>query len=167
MERNMTSLIPKDIKQEILSLPWFVNTGKHHLINNGITYISDKKNVTKLISSIDWGNTSLEASNDMHTHLYKKNLYRELNIWEKIVTESRQFISDELLPIIPEIEGIDINFIKDDVSWNIMHFILEKYFKKQLPNNYSFFTSIFNIYKNGYLVCGWQGQYPEGNLLVY
>ncbi|MGC7560407.1 hypothetical protein [Pasteurella sp. PK-2025] len=163
----MSSLIPKDIKQEILSLPWFVNAGKHHLINSEITYVSDKKNVTRLISSIDWENISLEASNDMYAHLYKKNLHRELDIWEEIVTEARQFISHELLPIIPEIEGIDINYINDDVSWNIMHFILERHFKKQLPRHYSFFTRVFDIYKSGYLVCGLQGQYPEGNLLVY
>ncbi|MFH6992958.1 hypothetical protein [Flavobacterium sp. FlaQc-48] len=37
---------------------------------------------------------------------------------------------------------------------------------KNLSSNL-FFYDLYNAYKSGYLPCGWKGDYPEGDLIVY
>lgn len=74
-------------------------------------------------------------------------------LWEKWGEYmARQHLEDEM--------GLDneiIDMVKRDVSW--------AYIEKTLDVQ-GLFTTLFEIYKNGYFPCSWIGKYPHGQAVV-
>jgi hypothetical protein len=47
-----------------------------------------------------------------------------------------------------------------------MHYLIEDAYKTKLKGEL-FFEKLITIYEKGYIPCGWSGEWPEGNLIVY
>ena len=160
----MEKYITDEIKKEILSINWFSQLGE--MINKDNVMI--EKNLSKVnefISSIEWENITLEESNNMMIYLYNKISLKELKEWNIIAEEGRYFINKKNITVIPEIEGIKKDFLINDISWNLLHFIIEEHYKKKKIIKTNFFRELFELYRLGHLPCGWN-DYPNGKIIV-
>lgn len=161
----MGKYIPENIEEEILSINWFSQLGEC-IPKDNVTLEKDLKKVNESINSIEWENITLEESNNINTYLYKKNLFSEQEEWDFIAEEGRNFINNKVIPIIPEIDGINRVGLINDISWNLLHFIIENHYKTKKIIKTNFFSALFEYYRLGRLPCGWDGNYPNGKLII-
>ena len=161
----MKKYITEDIKKEILSINWFSQLGKP-IIKENISIEKNLRKVNENINSLEWENITLEKSNNMNIYLYKKNLLSEQEEWDFIAEEGRNFINNEVIPIIPEIDGVNRDSIINDISWNLLHFIIEDHYKRKKVIKTNFFSELFEFYQLGRLPCGWDGGFPNGRLII-
>lgn len=98
-------------------------------------------------------------------YLYNKISLKELKEWNIIAEEGRYFINKKIIPVIPEIEGINKDCLINDISWNLLHFIIEEHYKKKKIIKTNFFRELFELYRLGHLPCGWN-DYPNGKIIV-
>ena len=101
----------------------------------------------------------------MRGYLYNKISLKEQKEWNFIAEEGRYFINQKIIPVIPEIEGINKDCLINDISWNLLHFIIEEHYKKKKIIKTHFFRELFEIYRLGHLPCGWN-DYPNGKIIV-
>ena len=134
----MGKYIPENIEKEILSINWFSQLGEPVNQDNVVL----EKNLSKInesINSVEWENITLEESNNMNAYFYKKNLFSEQEEWDFIAEEGRGFINNTVIPMIPEIDGINRDALINDISWNLLHFIIENHYKRKRIIRTSFF----------------------------
>ena len=134
----MGKYIPENIEKEILSINWFSQLGEPVNQDNVVL----EKNLSKInesINSVEWENINLEESNNMNAYFYKKNLFSEQEEWDFIAEEGRGFINNNVIPMIPEIDGINRDALINDISWNLLHFIIENHYKRKRIIRTSFF----------------------------
>ncbi len=101
----------------------------------------------------------------MNAYFYKKNLFSEQEEWDFIAEEGRGFINNNVIPMIPEIDGINRDALINDISWNLLHFIIEEHYKKKKIIKTHFFRELFELYRLGHLPCGWSN-YPHGKIIA-
>ena len=134
----MGKYIPENIEKEILSINWFSQLGEPVKQDN---VVLEKKlsKINESINSVEWENITLEESNNMNAYFYKKNLFSEQEEWDFIAEEGRGFINNNVIPMIPEIDGINRDALINDISWNLLHFIIENHYKRKRIIRTSFF----------------------------
>ena len=160
----MGKYIPENIEKEILSINWFSQLGEP-ITKHNVFIEKNLSKVNELISSIEWENITLEESNNMRGYLYNKISLKEQKEWNFIAEEGRYFINQKIIPVIPEIEGINKDSLIHDISWNLLHFIIEEHYKKKKIIKTHFFRELFELYSLGHLPCGWSN-YPNGKIIA-
>ena len=161
----MGKYIPENIEKEILSINWFSKLGKP-VTQDNVVLEKQLSKVNQSINSVEWENITLEESNNMNAYFYKKNLFSEQEEWDFIAEEGRGFINNNVIPMIPEIDGINRDALINDISWNLLHFIIENHYKRKRIIRTSFFSELFEFYRLGRLPCGWDGDFPNGRLII-
>ena len=134
----MGKYIPENIEKEILSINWFSKLGKP-VTQDNVVLEKQLSKVNQSINSVEWENITLEESNNMNAYFYKKNLFSEQEEWDFIAEEGRGFINNNVIPMIPEIDGINRDALINDISWNLLHFIIENHYKRKRIIRTSFF----------------------------
>ena len=78
------------------------------------------------------------------------------------------FFTDRILPLIQEYtikKEIDLS-----ISSNIRNVVINSLFENVYKEKFDLsmiYTKLLNVYKKGHFPCGWDGNYPDGNLLIY
>jgi hypothetical protein len=55
--------------------------------------------------------------------------------------------------------------VLDQLHWDILHWCMEQEYADLIPSG--FYSQLGEIYLLQHFPCGWDGEYPEGKLLVY
>lgn len=76
--------------------------------------------------------------------IYWKKTIKIYENWDNFIAENH--LENEML-----------DMVKRDVSWACVERVL---------NIQGFFTTLLNIYSNGYFPCSWIGDYPNGQVVV-
>lgn len=76
--------------------------------------------------------------------IYWKKTIKIYENWDDFIAENH--LENEML-----------DMVKSDVSWACVERVL---------NIQGFFTTLLNIYSNGYFPCSWIGDYPNGQVVV-
>lgn len=132
-----------------------------------VEYVNSEAKARKMISSLKWENTCLEAGGDF-TEFLSKN-YKELyhKNWNVVVDQIK---SEYMSEIKSKVERNWENEksrqgILDDVQFNIITLFMLNFYSEYYESD--FFDKMLAIYLSGHLPCGWSGEYPEGRFLVY
>ena len=94
-------------------------------------------------------NTAIEKLGDEQIDLIFATVSSEIT--DKIYENWDNFIAENNL------ENEMLDMVKRDVSWACVERVL---------NIQGFFTTLLNIYSNGYFPCLWIGDYPNGQVVV-
>lgn len=113
-----------------------------------------------------WENLNLDRVGDVTSYLSKN--YRELynKNWNNLAKE----IKTNILPVINEKldfliqEGRLLESMKSQVLFDIMNIVLVRSYSSVCKSE--FYDELYQIYISGYIPCGWNGSYPEGNIKV-
>lgn len=116
--------------------------------------------------SLEWENLLLEAANQYRERLLERSKER-LGKWNEIVDEIKPVTVALVRRKISEVctkHGLPKVF-EDTVQWDILHLCMEAEYADVYPAG--FYASQAYWYVKGHFPCGWQGEFPEGKLIVY
>jgi hypothetical protein len=117
-------------------------------------------------SSDEWQDVIIEATNLYRIKLLNisKERYNGWNIIVKdVLPRVEELVTRKTKKVIEE-NNLPKIFI-DTVIWDILHLAIGLEYADM--QEFSFFVNNGYWYLNGHFPCGWQGDFPEGKLIVY
>ncbi|EOI3445999.1 hypothetical protein ACMSWW_004062 [Cronobacter turicensis] len=149
--------------EKLLRINWLQNAGKH-LDIAGTVRIENIIDFEDSLHSEEWENTSLEARNNITGFLAKNHSSAFLE-WNKLADIAADIIENKIIPQIP-IVAESQEMLLSNIKWDLLNYLLEDAYGSYL-NKPFFFGNLINIYEKGHIPCGWDGQWPRGNLIIY
>lgn len=144
---------------------WFSNVGIDDT-EGGVVVLSSWEEAVASCTSLEWENLCLEAVNSYCTRLAERAPER-FQLWNSIIVEVKRAIAPivrkKIDPVVEKF-GLPKRF-ENVVSWDIMHVCMEAEYADVYPPGY--YASQAYWYVMGHFPCGWEGEFPEGKLIVY
>jgi hypothetical protein len=117
-------------------------------------------------SSLEWENLCLEARNQYCERLVQ----RSPKLWDKwndIVVEMKRFTEPLIERKIETVvrENNLPRVFRATVRWDILGVCMESEYADVVPPGY--YASQAYWYVKGHFPCGWQGNFPDGMLIIY
>jgi hypothetical protein len=155
--------ISDSARNRIDAINWFSNIGGEY--HSAETRLVARAEALQLIGEAKWENVTLAAANEISGFLARKYA-NEFQWWNNLAQQAKSFFHDHLIHKIPAPEGVDKELLMRCIEWDVVHFLIEDAYKENLPHPL-FFESLIKVYASGNLPCGWQGEWPDGKLLVW
>ena len=149
---------PPETWEFLKRIDWFTQCG----IGSDL----DKEAALDAMGSPKWEDFTLERRNDITAHLANAHSHRERE-WNKVAKGVIAFTEEHVFPRMTK-ASIERGFSEaaiHQIEWDIASFIQEEvYASWGVPR---FFDKLIEIYRDGYLPCGWIGSYPYGEPQKY
>jgi hypothetical protein len=117
-------------------------------------------------ASIEWENFCLEAANQYRERLIERSAER-FRQWNDIVIALKKktipFVKRKIEAIV-RANGLPPVF-ESTVQWDILHLCMEAEYADVYPPG--FYASQGYWYVRGRFPCGWEGDFPNGRLVIY
>ena len=134
------------------------NIGKKNNEKFKLNYICiSYDEINEIANSDKTINCDTEIMNNFRTIIYNNLGQKGLKEYNKFVVENRNeffLIKDEVFTIFSR------KSLSEDLALNFMEIyfnsILEDYFKEKYSINFAFFHDLFEFFKKGHIVCGYQ-----------
>jgi len=128
--------------------------------------LSSWEQAIEYCSSLEWENLSLEASNQYREKLLKTSKER-FNKWNEVVDELKPitipFVQRKIETVVRE-HSFPKTF-EDTIQWDILGVCMEaEYADVHKPGYYA---ALAYWYVKGHFPCGWEGNCPEGKLIIF
>lgn len=147
----------------LMKIKWLNSVGKPTLLSS-VRQVKNDNDFIVHINSMQWENTTLEAGNKISGFLARSyfNLYHN---WNPLVREAKNILGNEIIPITSSVL-ISNEMVINNIKWDLVNYLLEDAYKDKLRFKL-FFDELVNVYESGHIPCGWDGEWPEGNLVIY
>jgi hypothetical protein len=143
---------------------WFRNVGVRD--TEVAIVLSSWKEAIEHCSSIEWENLLIEASNQYRARLIERSKER-FSQWSNIVKDLKKttvpFVQRKIEKVVQE-HDLPKRF-EDMVQWDILGVCLEAEYADVYPPG--FYADQAHWYVRGHFPCGWEGQFPQGKLIIY
>ena len=149
---------------ELEQVEWFSHVGEPR--DGPYVILRTWQDAITSCSSLSWENLCLEAANQYRQRLQEQSPSR-LAKWNEVVAELKVFT----IPFVKRkishvVEGHALpKAFEDQVQWDILHLAMEAEYADVYPPG--FYASQAFWYLNGRFPCGWDGQFPNGRLVLY
>jgi hypothetical protein len=156
--------------QDLESINWFASCGQpiSSTVPFPVTIVDSWTVAIELCSKQSWEDFTLEAQNRLteFLHNYHRSAYQS---WNTIVITAKERIVNPLTNRIWRPFSEEHGFGKvmvDCVSWDVLGAIMEHEYR-YCSDRPEFFKHLLQIYRAGHFPCGWNGDWPTGDLLVW
>ena len=153
-----------DTLVELENANWFVKVGRCDSCN--VHHLNSWSAAIKNSEAEAWVSLCQEAANQYRIKLAERDTVR-FGEWNTIVRE----IKKETIPLVlrktkgvVEANNLPQGFI-DTVQWDILHLCMEAEYADVYPPG--FFASQAYWYICGHFPCGWEGDFPNGRLIIF
>jgi len=143
---------------------WFARVGVKDAA--AAIVLSSWREAIEHCSSIEWENLCMEASNQYRMRLLEKSQER-YNQWNELV--------DQLKPVTEALVRRKIEAVvrennlpkvfEDTVQWDILGVCMEAEYADVYPPGY--YASQAYWYVKGHFPCGWEGDFPNGKIIIF
>jgi len=153
--------------ERLEQLPWLQNCGQP--LPPGISALraASWAEAQESCASLKWENVGLDAKGEI-TELLSRKRCREYEDWNKIAAAGRKWAAEFLKPLVETVatrEGFS-DEVYVCMRWDVIGMIhAHAYERFRVPTFYS--KTIFGIYAAGHFPCGFDGDWPSGQLVVY
>lgn len=154
----------RKILDELAHLAWFRNVGQHDI--ETMLIVASWHEAIESCRSLSWENLQLEAANQYRARLLECSK-EHFKLWNAIVTDVKPLVEslvERKIAVVVDINKFDKVFV-DSVKWDILHLAVETEYADICSPG--FFTILAQCYRSGHFPCGWQGNYPDGRLVIY
>ena len=159
------------VAEMVREIQWFRKCGdlSSHLddIDADIVRVTTWPDALARCMAPEWEDTTLNAQNTLteHLHLRCSNLYAN---WNEVIAQIKvsiiaPIVDPAILPIATRFELPQV--FLDCVHWDILHAVAEIAYEGCRPP--AFFRRLLAVYRRGHFPCGWNGEWPDGQLLVF
>ena len=150
--------------EQLENAVWFANVGV--IDTTAAIVLSSWQEATEHCSSIEWENLCLEAANQYRLRLLERSKER-FKQWNEVVERLKP--KTEAL-VRRKIEGVVRanslpQVFEDTVRWDILHVCMEAEYADVYQPGY--YASQAYWYVKGHFPCGWEGEFPDGRLIIY
>ncbi len=161
-----TLIINPELKRRLLAIEWFSHCGEENVkCAFQVKYVKNFKEACKYSEGIKWSNLLLEMQNELSAGIH----FRRKTNWNEFVDEMKKtIIIDMEKAVFAALKNkgiIETKEIWDNVKYMMLECILADHFRPL--NDQMFCEHLLNVCEQGYLPCGWDGNYPLGKLIVY
>ena len=159
-----------DVVSRVKAIEWFAHCGEPAAfdLTMSVETVRDWPQAMAACQTPSWEDIELEAQNQLTVELHSiaRERYQQ---WNDIV---RTFKDDLLTPLsetvwqpFQERRGLPITLVHC-VQWDILGALMENAY---MGSNHGafFFLELLSVYEAGHFPCGWRGEWPEGQLLVF
>jgi hypothetical protein len=159
-------LINPELSRRLLAIDWFSHCGEENVrCPFGVKYVKSFEDACKFSSGLKWENLLLEMQNNLHCGI---PFGRKTN-WNEFVQEMKRTIMADVENNVSSAQRMKEE-TQDKEIWNNVKYmtlqcILADHFRP--ISEQMFCEHLLNICEQGYLPCGWDGNYPLGKLIVY
>ena len=155
--------ISETAKERLAKISWLSQLGKS--VDDGFYRVDDIGVFSKSLESDEWENVTLEARNEITGFLASKHsiVYQK---WNLLAGEARDYVEGVILPLVPEVDGVSVNVLHANIKWDLVSYLMEDAYKDKLRFKL-FFDGLITVYELGHMPCGWNGEWPKGNLVIY
>lgn len=148
------------------SIQWFSRCGgpPEPGLQLDVIWVADWSKAAELFSDPSWEAIRLEAQNALTEHLARLHP-RQYQEWNKLVRAAKSKLGGvfEKARQFQQANGLSQRFV-DCVKWDVLGMVLEETYKSCRPPGFSY--SLLKVYERGRFPCGWEGEWPNGRLLV-
>jgi hypothetical protein len=149
---------------EIEGVKWFSNVGRRD--SDRVAFLATWQEAVASCASEPWEELTQEAANQYTSRLAERDTER-FNKWNEIVKEVKKLTVP--LVLLKTEEVVQANKLPrvfvDTVQWDILHMCMEAEYADVFPPG--FYASQAHWYLRGHFPCGWQGDFPQGRLIVF
>ena len=162
--------VETDVASRVNSINWFAHCGESLSLDLSMD-VQPVTSWSRAITSCKdqvWEDAELEAQNQLTLwlHLNDRANYQK---WNEIVVAHKKAVLDPLTETIiapfQTKHGLDIVLVHS-VQWDILGALMENSYSSRGHRAF-FFLELLTIYEAGHFPCGWEGEWPQGRLLVY
>lgn len=149
---------------ELEQKDWFANVGKRD--SDRVTFLGNWKEAVASCQSEEWISLCQEAANQYRSRLAERDMER-FRLWNERVRELKAVTVPLVLrktEKVVQANQLPKHFV-DMIQWDILHLCMEAEYADVFPPG--FFASQAYWYLNGHFPCGWNGDFPKGQLVVY
>jgi hypothetical protein len=149
---------------ELERAAWFSNVGVRD--TSAAIVLSSWEEAIEQCGSQDWEDLCLEAANQYCERLVERSKQR-FRQWNDVAIEMRKAFEplvDRKIAKVTSDHNLPKEF-RDSVLWDMCHLGMESEFSDVYPPG--FFASHAYWYVKGHFPCGWQGEFPDGKLIIY
>ena len=149
---------------ELEKAAWFSHVGEKD--TEAAIVLSSWEEAGRFCSSLEWQNLCLDALNQYRERLVERSKERFQN-WNEVVTEIKvttiPLVRRKISPVVSanslprDFEGM--------VQWDILGVCMEAEYADVYPPG--FYASQAYWYVKGHFPCGWEGNFPEGKLIIF
>lgn len=146
------------------AVSWFASIGQP--VDGPVTVVKSWADAMAHCNSQVYDDLLLEAANRYSEAVSKSNPARFAK-WNEIICELKKTtipLVDRKIALVLRDNKLPQVF-EDTVNWDILHLGVEAEFADVYPPG--FFASQSYWYLNGHFPCGWEGNFPEGKLIIY
>jgi hypothetical protein len=159
-----------DVPSRLRRIKWFCNCGEPLTVKltAPVRQVPNWQRAIESSRSTDWENAKLEAYNQL-TGWLAENVPREFKNWNKLV---KKFKATVIHPVVePQVlavfrlQKIDERIVTS-VTYTTLGAVMENAYL-HTGHKAFFFLELLEIYEAGHFPCGWRGEWPAGQLLVF
>ncbi len=165
----MDMKLDKDITDRLLKINWLSTCGSQEKMNltNEYVYIKNKKDIQKTVEGVKWGNTCMNATNELTVFLSLHHVDK-YHFWNPMVYNAKDVIVSNVAQVIKDrCKELSIpDKMVDYIFSNIVNIVVTYSYKQYYE--LVFYDDLLKIYEAGHLPCGWiGGKYPNGKFKIY
>lgn len=151
--------IPAESIERLLGIDWFANIGSPMTLADARQI--ERNELHAALTSDTWEATTLEARNSITARLARLH-HQRYQAWNELAVRAKAMLQPvwEKLPI-----AHDDDALLADLQWNLHAYLMEAAYRRQLVQPL-FFDSLIQVYEAGHIPCGWDGEWPNGQLVI-
>lgn len=149
---------------ELEKVEWFCNVGKHDSAR--VKFLNAWGEALKSCESNEWQALCGEAANQYRSRLAERDMER-FRQWNTLVREVKKttipLVQRKTKNVVEE-NNLSQGFI-NAVQWDVLHLCMEAEYADVFPPG--FFAAQGYWYLQGHFPCGWEGNFPQGEPIVF
>lgn len=155
----MSMQIPAAAIERLLRIDWFANIGKPASLA-GVRQIEQSELGSSLASDA-WEATTLEARNAITGRLARLHP-TQYQAWNELAGQAKTALQPlwQKLPV-----ALVDNAPLADLQWILHAYLMEAAYREALVPPL-FFDSLIQVYEAGHISCSWDGEWPNGQLVI-
>lgn len=155
----MSMQIPAAAIERLLRIDWLANIGKPASLA-GVRQI-DQGELGSSLASDAWEAATLEARNAVTGRLARLHP-GQYQAWNELAGQAKTALQP-LLQKLPV--ALANNATLADLQWILHAYLMEAAYRDVLLQPL-FFDSLIKVYEAGHIPCGWDGEWPNGQLVI-
>ena len=156
--------------EKLETIDWFANVGEPFSPEGEFqipfTVVDSWESMTRICKRPESDNAFLEARNAITVHLHHR-CRDDYQAWNQVTKAAKASLSSSILPSIVAYQhenNLDIEIL-ECARWQLLAFLMEDAYRYCKPPQ--FFHKLLKVYQMGHFPGGWNGDWPEGELVVY